>query len=222
MQEVHTEVELFRTRNMLIKICGIRYPGNLREILSVSPDLLGFIFYSGSPRYVGGSLSASDLKEVPPGIKKVGVFADEKPDRIIKTVKLFMLDMVQLHGDESPAVCNAVKLAGVDVIKAFRIRDDFDFENTTPYSGSCKYLLFDSGGKSPGGNGIRFNWEKLRGYKGETPFFLSGGIKPESVPDLNAFYHRSMTGIDLNSGFETEPGKKEVPLLREFIKTIRQ
>ena len=162
------------------------------------------------------------MNKIPPGILKVGVFVNEKTELIRKIVREFQLDIVQLHGDESPYVCDELRYEGIELIKAFKISDNFDFASTAQYSRSCRYFLFDAAGKSFGGNGIRFNWNKLKEYYGNTPFFLSGGINPESVSDLLTFYHPFLAGIDLNSGFETEPGLKDADQLINFCNIIRQ
>jgi len=131
------------------------------------------------------------------------------------------LNHIQLHGSESPEYCQKVKDAGFRVIKVFGIGDDFNFERTKPYTGIADYFLFDTKAVSYGGTGRKFNWALLEKYKGSTPFFLSGGIKPEDAEQINKINHPLLYGIDLNSGFEEKPGLKNTELLRQFINEIK-
>jgi phosphoribosylanthranilate isomerase len=206
---------------MLIKVCGIKNKINLLEIINLSPDLLGFIFYPGSPRYVAGTLLPTDLEIIPKEIKKTGVFVNEKKSVIIDTASEYGLDMIQLHGDESPEFCQELNESGLDLIKAFHVENGFDFSMTHEYAPFCENFLFDTKGKEYGGNGASFNWLILKNYDGETPFFLSGGIRPVSHNAINTINNKLFAGIDINSGFETEPGIKDFKLVEEFIKRVR-
>jgi phosphoribosylanthranilate isomerase len=103
------------------------------------------------------------------------------------------------------------------VIKAFSVDRQFDFGKLNAYSGSCDYFLFDTKGRLPGGTGQKFNWQLLEKYKGDVPFFLSGGIGPDDIDDIGQFSHPQLFGIDINSGFEIEPALKDVEKIRKFI-----
>jgi len=205
---------------MFIKVCGIKYSDNLKEVALISPDAIGLIFYSGSPRYAGSGILPDDLKILPGSILKTGVFVNEKVVDVLKKADEYNLDLVQLHGDESPVYCEVLGSYGIKIIKAFRVDDMFDFSTTHEYSPFCSFFLFDTKGRYHGGNGIRFNWDNLKGYTGSTPFLLSGGINPDSVKDIRNFRHGMMAGLDLNSGFEMEPGRKDAMLIQEFLKMI--
>ncbi|MBQ7350455.1 MAG: phosphoribosylanthranilate isomerase [Bacteroides sp.] len=202
---------------MLVKVCGMREAENIHAIESLKIDFMGFIFYPKSPRYV-----KEKPDYLPVHCQRVGVFVNASKEEILNRAKDFDLDFVQLHGQESPAQCTGLKAEGLQVIKAFPIGQDYDWKNTYMYKGVADYFLFDTAGPSHGGSGKRFDWKILKDYSGDTPFLLSGGIRPESLNDVLAFRHPQFRGVDLNSGFETSPGVKDVGLLNEFINNIKK
>lgn len=196
---------------MLIKVCGLTDPEQV-EVISKQVDFVGFIFYSKSKRYIDHSLPSL-------GAKKTGVFVNERPEVVLKTARLEKLDAVQLHGEEPPVECAEIH-DQLKVIKAFGIHDSFDFELLNSYKNHVDYFLFDTKSSLKGGTGVQFNWEILAKYTGETPFFLSGGISPDSLESIRNFKHKSFAGIDLNSCFEIEPGKKDIEILNTFLNEI--
>jgi len=204
-----------------IKVCGMRDPENVSGVLAVLPDYLGFIFYPKSKRFVGFEPSPEVLSVVTDSVKKVGVFVDEAPEKIIGTVKNWNLDVVQLHGNESAEYCRQIKDSGITVFKAFSIDEQFDFDKLSEYSEVCDYFLFDTKGELPGGTGQKFNWKLLGNYKGDVPFFLSGGIVPDDIDAMRQFSHPQLFGIDINSGFEISPALKDVEKVKYFISGIR-
>jgi len=206
---------------MLIKVCGIKYPGNMKEVAAKRPDMMGFIFYAGSPRYMVNHLSPEEVIALPSDIIKTGVFVNESCSEILRIAELYHLDAIQLHGTEIPGECKVINRAGYQVIKAFRIDEDFTFEHTLAYSPSCRFFLFDAHGKGFGGNGIRFNWDKLQSYNVNTPFLLSGGIDAEDVSALKKLDHPLLAGFDINSKFEIQPGEKDPDKIERFITTLR-
>jgi len=191
------------------------------DIAATSPDMMGFIFYSGSPRYMVNHLTPENLKTLPSNIIKTGVFVNESSDEVLRIAELYELNAVQLHGSESPATCKMISRAGFPVFKSFRINDNFSFEETEAYLLSCRFFVFDAFGTSYGGNGIRFDWEKLQSYKGNTPFLLSGGLEAEDALKLKEFKHPYLAGFDINSKFEIQPGEKDVVKVNHFISTLR-
>ncbi|MDR0961026.1 MAG: phosphoribosylanthranilate isomerase [Mediterranea sp.] len=196
---------------MLIKVCGMTRADNIREIDNLGVDLIGFIFYPRSPRY---------LCEVPSYLpvraQRVGVFVNEHKAVMLETARRFGLDYLQLHGDESPHLCRELTDEGFQVIKATTVA------NAARYSkDAVRYLLFDTPTPSYGGSGQSFDWKLLQHYTGDVPFLLSGGIGADSVEAIKTFAHARLAGIDLNSRFETEPGIKNIELLRTFIEQIR-
>ena len=209
-----------------IKVCGMRDADNIREVerlrvgdgtsgMELGIDLMGFIFWPQSSRYVSECPAY-----LPTKCKRVGVFVDEDTEMIRKIADDYALDYVQLHGHESPAYINRLRsLCGdnIAVIKAFNIATADDFAQTEAYEGIVDYFLFDTKGKSVGGNGEKFDWSVLADYTGNTPFLLSGGIGPDDAVRVKLFHHPQCIGIDLNSRFETAPGIKDVKALRCFL-----
>lgn len=203
---------------MIIKVCGMREETNVREAEQSGADWMGFIFYPKSPRYVGETLTY-----IPGNVKRVGVFVNEEVDRLLALAEKNRLDILQLHGDESPADCEALREKGFLVIKAFGVSTDKPFSPGLPgrYEGCCDYFLFDTQTDLYGGSGSKFEWGVLSDYRGETPFLLSGGISPEDVEAIKGFSHPRCIGVDLNSGFEIAPAVKNIQLLQAFIGAFR-
>lgn len=203
-----------------VKICGMKFPENISEIAALQPDYLGFIFYDKSPRYFENSIPNLDKS-----IKKVGVFVNASFKEIEEKVKHYQLNLVQLHGTESPEFCALVETKLVKVIKAFSMNDQFIFQVLENYQNSCTYFLFDTKGKHYGGNGIAFNWAILEHYELDKPYFLSGGIGIQNANEVMEFlkepYAKNCVVIDLNSRFEIEPGLKNPATLKEFIQNIK-
>ena len=205
-----------------IKVCGMYDPLNVKEIAEANPDYLGFIFYDGSPRYVGTEPDSTLFANVPDDIIKTGVFVNENSDRILYLSQMAGLGMIQLHGNESPEFCSRLKSAGLIIMKTFNIGDDFDFEKIRPYIPFCEYFLFDTKTDKIGGSGRKFNWEKLDGYYLDKPFFLSGGVRPEDSDVISAIRNRGLFAVDINSGFEISPGIKNVDHVQTFINAIKR
>ena len=206
-----------------LKVCGMRDPANIQAVLALEPDTMGFIFYEKSPRNVGEELDSELLRSFPRSVRKVGVFVNAHPDLVFKNVKKYNLDMVQLHGDELPDVCRNIRNRGVSLVKAFRLDDQFSFGRLNNYKPFCDYFLFDTKGDGYGGNGVPFDWQLLRNYDNEKPFFLSGGIEPSSLPEILALKSQGMNlyGVDINSRFETAPGLKDVAKVKTFLTELR-
>lgn len=191
-----------------LKVCGMKYRPNIEEILGHEPDYLGFIFYEKSPRNVDQSLNPEFVRFIR-SAKKVGVFVNAEVKFMQEKIHTYGLDLVQLHGKESPEVCLQMKAEGVGVIKVFSVGNDFDFSTLAPYKEVVDYFLFDTKGKQPGGNGIIFNWDILADYHLDIPFFLSGGISLEETDRLRQFSHPQLFALDINSKFEIRPGEKD-------------
>ncbi|MBB6610177.1 phosphoribosylanthranilate isomerase [Pontibacter sp. Tf4] len=198
----------------------MRDPENLKQIAALQPDYLGFIFYKGSKRFCKETIAPEQLAELPATIKKVGVFVDETTETIVNTARNYNLDVIQLHGHESPRQCQEIKDAGLDVIKAFSVDDRFVFENTLLYERSCDYYLFDTKGEAHGGNGIPFDWELMKNYLSPKPYFLSGGLNLENIKHLDKVRPKPFA-IDVNSGFELEPGLKDVEKVKLLLEQLK-
>ena len=202
---------------MIVKVCGMRDAENIRKVEALGVDWMGFVFHRTSPRFVG------ELPDyLPQRAKRVGVFVDETEEQIMETVQLFRLDMVQLHGHETPDFCSRIRSKGLKVIKAINVQNTFSTEEVSFYERACDYFLFDTKTPLPGGSGQKFDWSSLSAYRGTTPFRLSGGISPDDADRVEAFVHERCIGIDLNSRFETSPANKDIHLLQSFIDKIKR
>lgn len=195
----------------------MKYPDNIREVATLNPDYMGFIFYRNSPRFVN-NLNVTTLNSIPKEIKKVGVFVNENLENILTYIHKYDLNVVQLHGAENRKLCEAIKQeAGTRVIKVFSIMDKHNFKVTDEYEDASDLFLFDTKTDLYGGSGLKFNWSILHEYQGEKPFLLSGGIGIDDANAIRKINHPKMIGVDLNSKFELKPGLKDVRLLNEFI-----
>ena len=199
---------------MITKVCGMRDAQNIRDVEALGIDWIGMIFWPKSKRYV-----AEVPSYLPEHLKKVGVFVDSTLDDILQHISDYQLDIIQLHGQESPDFAKALKPH--TIIKAFNIEKADDLLQTEKYKGIADYFLFDTKGKMAGGNGQKFDWSVLTAYQGKTPFLLSGGIGPEDAESVRSFHHPRCIGIDLNSRFESEPGFKDINQLKTFINKLR-
>jgi phosphoribosylanthranilate isomerase len=202
-------------RKMKLKICGMRYPENIVEIAGLQPDYLGFIFYEKSPRYAG-DLAPEVVRALPASILKTGVFVNATAKFIAETTEKYRLDLIQLHGNEPPETCLALRKIR-PVIKAISVAAATDIATASAYQNAVDYFLFDT--KTPlfGGSGTQFDWSALEAYTDDTPFFLSGGIGADDAERLKTLQHPQLYAIDVNSRFETAPGMKDAVALRKFI-----
>lgn len=195
---------------MIIKVCGMREPDNIHAVEELGIQWMGFIFWEKSSRYV-----SERPAYLPTKVKRVGVFVDADIKEVRQKVEEYRLDIIQLHGHESPEYCTQLK--DYTLIKAFNIATANDLAATKPYEGLVDYFLFDAKAQLVGGNGIKFDWSVLDNYDGDTPFLLSGGIGPDDAERIKSFHHPQCIGIDLNSRFETEPGLKDIHQLKHFL-----
>lgn len=213
---------------MIIKVCGMKEPDNIRELIELKPDYLGLIFYPHSLRFVG-DLDPDAVAAVPSSIKKTGVFVNEAMDVIADQVINYNLDAVQLHGDESPDFCRTFKKflhnmqteKHVEIIKAFGISEEFEFSILAGYEDFVDYFLFDTKTSHHGGSGLAFDWNILDNYRGKKPYFLSGGLSSDNIHGIKGIKDVRFYGVDLNSRFEIGSGVKDIDKLRSVFKSIR-
>lgn len=205
-------------QELKIKVCGMKFPENRQLVEQLGVDYLGFIFYPPSKRYAGDSPGDELFKTT---IPKVGVFVNEKTDIILAAAEKFELSVIQLHGQETPGECRKLQAYGLKIIKAFNIFRNFNFDKTSEYEEITNFFLFDAQTDLPGGSGKKFDWQVLESYNGKTPFFLSGGITPEDAGTIKKITHPRLAGVDLNSGFEDSPGRKNTEKLKQFINSIK-
>jgi len=183
-----------------LKVCGMKEAGNITDLVTLHPDFIGFIFHELSPRHC----DRPPKTVIPESIRKVGVFVNKSQEYILLRKAEYQLDLIQLHGTESPDFCQRIQQTVAPVIKAFNLYDDFDFDTLKPYEEACAFFLFDASGPLAGGNGKLFNWQILEQYRGTTPFLLSGGIDESMAEAIRNIKHPAFYGVDINSRFETK------------------
>ena len=210
---------------MNIKVCGITQFKQLQQLEALNIDYAGLIFYKDSPRYMGDKITGKQVKDADFDIKKVGVFVNPGYSELLDAIDEYGLDIVQLHGNETPEMCEELS-AEVEVIKAFRIAGDESIdidEMVMPYDAACDFYLFDTSGlkESFGGTGQQFDWNILKKAKIEKPFFLSGGIGPDDAKKVKAFTHPDFFAVDVNSKFELSPGLKDMAAILKFLQGFK-
>lgn len=210
-----------RHSDRIIKVCGMRDAANIADVATLTPMLMGFIFYPRSPRYAG-HLAPAVIAALPEFVHPVGVFVNETFDKIVETCDRYGIRIVQLHGDETPDLCRRLRDAGYTVFKAFGISDDTRWQDIEPYEGVADLYLFDTKSSRRGGSGRKFRWSLLDSYPLATPYLLSGGIGPDDTDAIVDAMRPKMAGIDLNSRFETSPGVKDITKLANFIVSLRK
>ena len=220
----------------IVKVCGLRDSENIRQVAALGVDWIGMIFWEKSPRNVTmipshagiipdrASLSPLATNNSP---LKVGVFVDEMAQNIITRVVNFQLDLIQLHGHETPTLIRNLRrtladIRPVKVIKAISVSSRDDIAAYKDYADCVDYFLFDTKCPSVGGSGQQFDWSVLDAYDGEVPFLLSGGIGPDDAERVRNFQHPKCIGIDLNSKFETEPAMKDVAAIGKFLNELHR
>jgi phosphoribosylanthranilate isomerase len=210
---------------MNIKVCGITQLKQLQQLDGLNIDFAGLIFYKNSPRYLDGKITKDELQSTDFDIKKTGVFSDAEMIDILDAIDDYGLDVVQLHGNESPEMCQDLS-EEVEVIKAFSIGDgkvDID-ELVAGYDDVCDYYLFDTkpADGTKGGTGKKFDWKIITKAKIEKPFFVSGGISIEDVAAIKKIKHPDFYGIDINSKFEKEPGIKDMAQILQLLQELKK
>ncbi len=208
-------------RELKVKVCGMREADNIQAVEALGIDLMGFIFWPKSSRYVE---QVPDY--LPTQCQRVGVFVNSDIDDVLRHVTDYQLDAVQLHGTESTEYVNRLRSAWTDgsstvqIIKTISVSSCYDIATYEDYEGLVDGLLFDTKSPSVGGSGQQFDWSVLNDYKGNTPFLLSGGIGPDDAAQVCAFHHPMLAGIDLNSRFELSPAFKDINKLKQFLQAL--
>jgi phosphoribosylanthranilate isomerase len=211
----HGDLERLR-----IKVCGMRNKENILQLVQLPIDYIGFIFYPGSPRYAGEKIDQSIISQIPEKIQKVGLFVNAPVEDVIKIANENQIDLLQLHGNETPDYCSELSGKGFPVIKALSV-DELLSEKLIDYRFCCNYYLFDTPTSKYGGSGKKFDWKILENQKMYLPFFLSGGISPDDADIIRNLYLQGFHALDINSKFEIEPGIKDIGLIKHFIKELK-
>jgi phosphoribosylanthranilate isomerase len=199
----------------LIKLCGVTSAGDLAGILAAGPDAVGFMFWPGSRRFVRPEAVGAWALDVPGDVKKVGVFVDAAPGEAARAAEAAALDVLQLHGNEDPEAFRAI---GLPIWKAIHL------DRAAPAAGARvdAWLADRYSAESPGGTGRRPDWERVRVFAREAsaPVILAGGLTPDSVAE--AIRTVRPAGVDVSSGVEQAPGRKEIEKVKAFIENARR
>lgn len=208
------------------KICGIKTREALDAATSGGARFVGFVFYARSPRYVTPEAAGALARAVPPGVRKVGLLVDMDDAFIADVLARAPLDMLQLHGQETPARAAAIKARfGLPVMKAIKLAAPADVAAAVPFDGHVDWLLFDAktppamANALPGGNAVSFDWTILKGASFPVPWMLSGGLTPENV--AAAVSTTGARAVDVSSGVEEAPGQKSPARIRAFLDAVR-
>ena len=209
---------------MIVKVCGMSDKENILQLVAdSSPDLMGLIFYEKSPRYVerhGVDAEFYQNLEIP----KVGVFVDAALETILEKIRDYSLSYVQLHGDESVEYILRLKASSpVKIIKVCRVGTEVNWDEVRPFSDVVDMFLFDTQTSKFGGSGVQFDWSIMEQYPFENDFLLSGGVNKKSVGMIHALSAMvpRLSGVDINSRFEFEPGIKDIKRVGKFKKEIK-
>lgn len=204
-----------------VKVCGLTKLNQIKELIDLKVDFLGFIFYEKSPRYVLNHLSLEQISEINHQAK-VGVFVNEDLEKIIEISEKAKLNFIQLHGDETEEFISELrqklnsKIAIIKVIRIGNLTENLESKIHNLKS-KIDYLLFDTDSKAFGGTGKTFDWNILNDIEIPIPYFLSGGISLENIHQLSTINHQPIA-LDINSKFEIEAGNKDLEKIKEFIK----
>lgn len=194
-----------------VKICGLRSFEEARAALDLGADAIGFNFWPHSRRYITPGEARQIVNRLAPFGCFVGVFVNEDLERIIEIYQFVGLNVIQLHGDETPEFC--AKLAGLKLIKALKVAPGFNPISVRSYPASA--VLLDSG---PGGTGKTFDWSVAAEARKHAPIILAGGLTPENVAD--AILKVRPVAVDVASGVECEPGRKDLARMRDFMEAV--
>lgn len=199
-----------------VKICGITNAPDALAAVEAGADALGFMFYEKSPRHISLRQAAEIIRELPPFVMKVGVFVDAPEDLVMRAIGDCALNLLQFHGNEEPEYCTQF---GLMSMKAFRIRDAESLKPLPEYPTDA-WLLDAYVADKLGGTGKQFNWDlAIEAKKAGRLIFLAGGLTPANVAE--AVRKVQPYGVDVSSGVETEPGRKDHAKVREFIKAAK-
>jgi phosphoribosylanthranilate isomerase len=221
-----TIISRYASHPLRIKVCGMTQLDQLRTLDEIGVAFAGMIFYHKSARFALKTLNGEEVKKAKLKAYKVGVFVNAGYEEIMTQVDHFGLDLVQLHGDETPRFCEQIS-SYIQTIKAFRLGEDDNIPwKIREFKDCCDMFLFDTMGVGYGGTGKKFNWSQLSGLNIKKPFFLSGGIEPDDVQAIQQFVQdpvaKDLFALDINSKFEISPGVKDMLKVREFYNELNK
>jgi phosphoribosylanthranilate isomerase len=203
---------------VFVKICGITSAQDARLAVLAGADALGFVFWAQSPRFVTPEAAAAIAAEVPTFVTRVGVFSGAPREEVVRTAEVAGLDVLQLHGDETPEALRALPRR---TLKALRVGPDFRLDDTRVYADAGIGLLLDAKSDDrPGGTGLTFDWTRASGLRERVPFLvLAGGLRPDNVGKGVEVVNPH--AVDVSSGVESSPGRKDEGKLRAFVEAVR-
>ena len=206
-----------------VKICGISEPAGLTAAIEAGARYVGFVFYPPSSRYVAIDTAKELALQVPTGVRAVGLFVDPTDLQLQETLGKVQLDMIQLHGMETPDRVAEIKARyAMPVMKAIRVREASDLEEISAFEAVADWLLFDSKPEQaslPGGTGHKFDWDLLKGREFNKPWMLAGGVTVDNVAD--ALSQLTPNAIDISSGVEHAPGVKDAEKIKAFMTRVK-
>lgn len=195
-------------------------PDNINAVGQSDIDLMGFIFYPKSKRFVTEDINTA-VDNLPSHIKKVGVFVNATREEVMQKVEQYHLDYIQLHGDESPEECRYYQQQQINVIKAFSIGTTTDLDKVVDYSPYCTLFVFDTPTADYGGSGQTFDWQVLKHYKADTPYLLSGGLGTHNIAQALLLNEEKLIGFDVNSKLENNQYQKDINQVQLLVNNIR-
>lgn len=204
-----------------VKICGLTTPDAMTAALEAGADFVGLVFHSASPRHVEIEIAAYLSSYVPANVIVTGLFVDPTDDILRQTLENVRLDLIQLHGEETPSRVAEIKtLFGRPMMKALSISTREDLRRSDSYA-AADWLLFDAKGSAdmPGGNGLPFDWSLLEDFQSPLPWMLAGGLTPENV--AGAVKHLKPSAVDVSSGVEASRGVKDAAKIRAFVEAAK-
>lgn len=200
-----------------VKICGLSEPKTLTAALENGADFIGFVFYEPSPRHIEIEVAKYLANFIPDDVQTVGLFVNPTNEQLSEVLNDIPLNMIQLHGNETPERVSEIKKKfNLPIMKAIPVSSKDDLDQANQYENVADWLLFDAKGeKLPGGNGIAFDWDILKNYKGSKPWMLAGGLTPDNITEALALL--SPDAVDVSSGVESDKGIKDVHKIRSFL-----
>ncbi|MFO7757504.1 MAG: phosphoribosylanthranilate isomerase [Roseovarius sp.] len=212
------------SRDTRVKICGLTTAQDVAAAADAGATYVGFVFFEKSPRHLAPDAARALAIEVPPGIAKVALVVDASDAALDRLTATVPLDMLQLHGRETPARVAEIKARyGLPVMKAIGVADSRDLDQITLYGEVADQLLIDAkppkGADRPGGNAAAFDWSLIEGYDWPGPWLLAGGLTPDNVAEAVA--RTGARQVDVSSGVEEAPGRKDARRIRAFMAAAR-
>jgi phosphoribosylanthranilate isomerase len=209
------------------KICGLRTPETVNAAVDGGADLIGFNFFTRTPRYVEPAAAAALGRNLPRSVVKTGRFVDDDDARSAAILAAVPLDLLQLHGSETPERVAAIRAKfGLPVMKVIKVRSAADIARAADFEAVADRLLFDAQPPAemknamPGGNAVSFDWTLLQGFRSRVPWMLSGGLTPANVAE--AVRQSGAPAVDVSSGVEDRPGEKNVNKIKDFLGATRR